>query len=246
MKLELAKDLFRDSWNRRDQLTAGIATPLTVLTGVGGAVAVLGASFSPDSAWRSVVFAVAVGAAILALIAAAFFLAHSYHGYTYEEIPNAVDLNRHCAALQQYHESIGNSRDAADADFDEYLSECFVEAADVNSRNNVSKAAYLYRASQSLLVAIVAAAVAAVPWAVGKVGATRDPQRVTVESPVRVQLQPGDPRADQFSSPTRALKTDTAARANPDSAARGPTKPADQGRRTAAPKTRATTPRPSP
>lgn len=196
MKLDLAKDLYRDSWNRRDQLTSGTGTPISVLTAVSGAIAVLLANFEYECGIRTLLFALAGLLSVAALGAAAYFLARSYHGYTYQEIPNAADLDAHCSALHAYHLANGGRPTEADADFDAYLASRFVEAADVNSRNNESKAAFLYRATQFLIGGIVFAALATVPWAHAKLDSAEEAQRVIIQSPVNVILPPGAPSAE--------------------------------------------------
>ena len=243
MKIELAKELFRDSWGRRDTLTGGIATPITVLTGVGGAVALMAASFRIEGTGRLIAFASLIAAAVLSLAAATYFIARSYHGYTYQEIPNAAELDRHCRALHEFHQSIGNDPVHADADFDSYLADRFVEAADANSRNNVSKAAFLYRASQGLICAIVAAALAAVPWAMSRITQQPEPQRVTIDSPVQVQL-PESAYSGTLPGPASGASEAIPSPAAPP--ASGTTESANSRRRTAAPSPGAASAKPEP
>lgn len=241
MKLELSKDLFKESWSRRDQLTGSVGTPITVLTGLGGAIALLVANFEGSSSCRTYLFAGAVALAIGGLVAATYFVVRSYHGYVYQEIPNAVDLDQHCTALHEYHRGAGNPPAIADTEFDEYLSARFVEAADVNSRNNVSKAAFLYRASQSLIFAIICTAAATVPWAIGQIGRSPKSQRVTIDTPIRLQSPTGDIRAILLDPASGTVKADTSASTNTSSTAAGAAEPSDTRRRAASPPPSTTT-----
>jgi hypothetical protein len=233
MKLDLAKDLFGDSWSRRDQLTSSTGTPISVLTAVAGGIAVLLANFGYGRDIRTLIFVVAAAVCVAGLIAAAYFIARSYHGYVYQEIPNAADLDSHCTALHDYHRATGGSAAEADADFDQYLAARFVEAADVNSRNNESKSAYLYRTTQSLIVGVVAGAVATIPWAVAKLGKADDPQRVTIETPVRVTIPPGVLNgATQPPSPKPTASGSSAATQSSTASSGPPEPPNQRGRAT--------------
>jgi hypothetical protein len=227
MKLDLAKDLFRDSWARRDQLTGGVGTPIGIITAVGGVLALMAKGYTSGSEVRNTAFIVAVAEAVAFLIISAWFLARSYHGYEYDEIPNAVELDKFCRELHAYHAATGGAPEQADADFDEYLAARFVAAADKNSNNNTSKAAFLYRSVQTMLVAVVFAALAAAPWLVAQWSSKPTPLRVAVDAPLVVKLQPGQAYAD--TAPSVSSPRTTSAPSKPKSAAapRRPTKSPD-------------------
>lgn len=191
MKLELAKEFYLDEWTRRDQLTGSVTTPITVMTAVAGALALMIKDFSAEHRCLTVAFASAAGLAIICLVAASYFVARSYHGYEYERVARAAELDTFCKQLHAYQAAIGGSSQDADRDFDEFLADRFVEAADRNAENNDSKAAYLYRASQAILFALLFAALASVPWAWSAARRGPESQRVKLDSPVSVVIQPG-------------------------------------------------------
>ena len=215
MKLDLAKEFYLDEWSRRDQLTSNIGTPITVLTAIGGAVVLMIQSFSDGQFWLAAAFAGAASSAIASLLVATYFIARSYHGYEYQRIPRAAELDAFCKELHDYHATTAGSSEAADADFDVYLAERFVEAADLNAGNNDSKSAYLYRSSQAILLALVFATIASVPWARSAAGKESDPQKVRIE-PVTVVPQRGNIRV-RIDSAARDASSSAAAPAPSDS-----------------------------
>jgi hypothetical protein len=192
MKLELAKEFYLDEWTRRDQLTGGVTTPITVMTAVAGALALMIKDFSADHPSLTIAFAFATGLAIIFLVAASYFVARSYHGYEYQRVARAAELDTFCKQLHAYQVAIGGSSQDADCDFDAFLADRFVEAADRNAENNDSKAAYLYRGSKAILFALIFAAFASIPWAWSAADRKPESQRVRLDSPVGVVLQRGN------------------------------------------------------
>src|SRR5688500_4912950 len=140
MTLDFAKELYTTSWSRRDALTGGIATPISVTTAIGGAVVLMVRSFEVDLSYRALLFALAVSLAAIALALAAYNLTRSYFGYDYQTIPTARQLANHFASLEEYFRRRPSSERSADHEFTKYLFGRYVEAAEVNTINNESKA----------------------------------------------------------------------------------------------------------
>lgn len=224
MKLELAKEFYLDEWTRRDQLTGGVSTPITVMTAVAGALALMIKGFSTDHRCLTIAFAFAAGVATIFLVAASYFVARSYHGYEYQRVARAAELDTFCRQLHAYQVAIGGSTQDADGDFDAFLADRFVEAADRNAENNDSKAAYLYRGSKAILFALIFAALASIPWAWSAADREPQSQRVRLESPVGVVLQPG--KTSATSDSIRAPNTRPAAAAAPSATTDRPAKSA--------------------
>jgi hypothetical protein len=221
MKLELAKEFYLDEWARREQLTGGVSTPITVMTAVAGALALMIRGFSVGDHWTTIAFTVSAGLAIVFLLAASYFVARSYHGYEYQRVARAAELDTFCKQLHAYQLAVGGSIQAADTDFDVFLADRFVEAADRNAENNDSKSAYLYRGSQAILLALTCAALASIPWAWSAAGSEPESQRVKLESPVDVVLQRGHINAISDSGrarDTRPAAAAPSATATPDGA----------------------------
>ncbi len=224
MKLELAKEFYLDEWARRDQLTGSVGTPITVMTAVAGALALMIRGFSADRHWTNIAFCFAAGLAIIFLLAASYFVARSYHGYEYQRVARAAELDAFCKQLHAYQVAVGGSTQDADGDFDAFLADRFVEAADRNAENNDSKSAYLYRGSQAILFALICAALASIPWAWSATDRKPEPQRVKLDSPVDVVLQRG--KISAASDSVRACdKRPAATSASPSATADGAAKP---------------------
>ena len=200
MELDFAKELYREEWARRDELASGIGTPVAVLTAIGGAVVLLvkDYDFSGDLGTR--VFAGAVGNAIFFLSAAAYFLSRSYHGYLYEQLPSAQQLRDYYLQLRNYYEHPDVDGPGLKTDFDTYLIERYIDASEKNSANNTSKAAYLYRANQSIIVGMLVSALAVLPWSVQMLSRSASTQDSCVTHPLRVHISGGNPLSDPKSS----------------------------------------------
>lgn len=228
MKLELAKEFYLDEWTRRDQLTGSVGTPITVMTAVGGALALMIKGFTADHLAATITFSTTVAIAVTFLLAAAYFVARSYHEYEYQRVARAAELDAFCKQLHAYHAAAGGST-LADAEFDVFLADRFVEAADRNAENNDSKSAYLYRGSQAILVALVCTALASIPWAWSAAGRESESQRVKLDSPVNVVLQRGhisvtsDSAGPHGTGPEAAIPASPSP--SPSAAANRPTKP---------------------
>lgn len=225
MKPPLASAMYADEWSRRDQLTGSVSTPIAVLTGLGGLVALMARSFPYDPGPGRIVFALAGGGALVCLVVAAVFLALSYHGYTYQLIPGPKELADFSKELTEYY--VGDP-EAADREFEAYLSDRYVEAAEANSRNNVSKAAHLYRASQAIILALALSAVSAVPWTIRTLKLEPSPTVVRLAEPITVELPPGT--RDGRTEPTDTTTAAQPAAAPGNAATERPPEPTDTRR----------------
>jgi hypothetical protein len=191
MRLELVREIYRDEWERRDQLTASLSTPIGVVTGIGGAIALLLKDFHFADDWTTRAFSFCIGVAIAFLGAATYYLARSNHGYLYEKIPDPGELRAFHAELESYYERAGAEGEGVEKDFNEYLVQRYADAADKNSRNNISKAAYLYRAHQAITIALVAVALSVLPWMSEAVDREKEAQQTRILGPVNVRLKGG-------------------------------------------------------
>jgi hypothetical protein len=158
-------------------------------------------AFTAQSLLLTWLFRGSAGAAGLSLIAAAYFLVRSYHGYLYQQLPGAVSLQSHYKELLEYHSAVGSEAGATDRDFESYLTARYVEASDVNARNNVSKAGYAFRATQALIIGLLATLVAAVPWGVGELRRTPTPEAVRIVNPVEIEMRSATPDPKPASPP---------------------------------------------
>jgi hypothetical protein len=74
-----------------------------------------------------------------------------------------VELVTYYEQVKDYYRSVG-SPFKADEDFEEKLKRAYAEASSKNRENNVSKAAYLYRANMGLVLGSIFLAICAGPY----------------------------------------------------------------------------------
>ncbi|MFN0178268.1 MAG: hypothetical protein ACKVZ0_05675 [Gemmatimonadales bacterium] len=159
---EFYRQQYETEWARREQLSGATALPIGALTVFASVLAFLAkeGDFATGLAgWATAGFGTA---ALVAFVGATYFLVRSYHGYTYRQIASPADLRAWATEVEQVHDLAGVPEQAWGR-FQLELRDRYVEAADVNSRNNVARSEYLYRANRwvvSTLVLVVLAAAA--------------------------------------------------------------------------------------
>jgi hypothetical protein len=91
-------------------------------------------------------------------------LIRSYHGYQYDYLPYATELEFAYQELASYYASEGAKGKGADLDFEASLMERLVSAQQKNAFNNDLKSSHLYNANQTLIYALVLALLSAIPF----------------------------------------------------------------------------------
>jgi hypothetical protein len=180
MKIELAKQLYDSEWARRDQLAGAVTVPISVVTGLAGGIALLVSSYSFDTSLVTTVFWFLVVIAISFLLLAGFWLVRSYHGYEYEQIPSPAELEKYDRDLIVYYEAMGEA-ETGRPEFESYLGEKYIEAAEQNAHNNGSRAAFLYQATRSIILALIATGLVLMPWAINAAGREPSPQHIVID-----------------------------------------------------------------
>jgi hypothetical protein len=182
VEIELAKQLYDSEWSRRDQLAASIAVPISIVTALGGGLALLVKSFVFDDSFATDAFVVVGAAALCSLALAAYSLIRSYYGYEYQLIPSAVELEEYHRGLETYYTATGHP-DETGLEFEHYLSDRYIEASEQNAHNNSSRSAHLYHTTRSVVLALVATSLLLVPWSVNTMGSEPSPQHVVIDQP---------------------------------------------------------------
>ncbi len=171
--------LYEAEWQRRDQLQSSLSTPLGILVLVGTALTVLLQQFKSNSHILNVVFWPLFVGACAALAVAAYMVVRSFHGYVYSRIPLPSQIRDYHEGLRAHYVAAGYPG-LADKEFQLYLLNRYVEAADRNSVHNVNRGEYLHKANRALVAALVATALSAVPYGIAVRSVQPEPQKVEI------------------------------------------------------------------
>lgn len=171
--------LYEAEWQRRDQLQSSLSTPLGILVLLGTGLTVLLQQFKSASQLLNLVFWPLFLTACVALAAAAYMVVRSFHGYVYSRIPLPSQIRDYHEGLRAHYVAAGLPG-VADKEFQLYLLDRYVEAADRNSVHNVNRGEYLHKANRALVAALVATALSAIPYGIAVRTVQPDPQKVEI------------------------------------------------------------------
>ena len=147
----------------RDQLSSGIGLPVALTTVIGGILAAYLESFTGWEGFLGWWFGTAVVAAVVFFSAAVVALIRARHGYEYERIPYPQEIRAYELELRAYHRNQGTEA-LFEGQFEDWMDEKFVAAADRNVRNNLRRSHHLYWAMSWIICSFGAIGLAAPPF----------------------------------------------------------------------------------
>lgn len=165
--MDLYRHLYDEEWVRRDSLQTAVATPIGLLTVVGGALSYLALEFGSGDTAIALVFWTAFSLAMILFSMSTFHVFRSFIGHTYQRIPLPSQIQAYHSELTEYYQAIDQS-EKTDAAFCSFLQDAFVEATDKNSVNNIERSESLYEANLLAVIALLLTGVAAVPYLVAQ------------------------------------------------------------------------------
>lgn len=185
------KEQYYFELNRRQQIEGAVTLPIAVLTGLTGVAFSFVKLFAYSSGYLTYIFLVCVLAAFLALIAAFYYIVRVMHRYKYLVLPSCNDLLAYSTNNKAYYRALNRSESEAEKEFEDELERSYAEAASVNMENNISRAAFLYRANIGLVLGVIFMALSAVPFTVSEARRPRDVQRIETVNFTQTEKPPG-------------------------------------------------------
>ena len=179
MNLELLREQYSFELSRKQQLESSLTLPVVVLTGLGGVAFSYGKTFSYSRNLQTLLFSVSLLGAILSFICVFYYLVRAAHRFMYEVIPSSLELLSYHEEVKRYYQSVGVPFQA-EIDFESRLKKAYAEASSKNRQNNISKAAYLYRANMGLVVGAVFLALCAGPYLANELAKPSPVQKVEI------------------------------------------------------------------
>jgi hypothetical protein len=191
----LFEKLYDAEWNRRNELLGATSLPAGVLALLGTGLAVLVREYPSGGGYLDYAFWPLFGSSCAAFVVATYMLVRSLFVGRYEQIPFSSQLDAYRAELQQRYNAVGSPL-LADRQFEAFLEQRFITAANANGEHNAKRDAYLQKALRGIVVSIVALGVASVPFSIRVRTAAPLPQNVETTSDTRPTLM----RTENFRS----------------------------------------------
>lgn len=179
MNVERYKEFYEHEWQRHEHLQSAVNTPISIVTLLAGGLVLMGKGFESDEAALQWLFWIATATAGVLVSTSVYLLIRSLQGYRYQRIPSPVALALHHEGLREHYSRQGKPG-LADPEFDSYLMQRYIAAADPNAVNNIQRGEYLNRANRFLVYALCATALAGVPAGVAMKAARPRPQEVRI------------------------------------------------------------------
>lgn len=189
LNLSLHKELYFSEWERKEKLASSANLPVALLTVLAGGVVFLIQTFPYAGNLAMVLFVVLAGSSAASQMAGIYFLVRSLYGYWYEQIPSPEKLQAYFVELKQYHESLGNTAEQAQQDFDEYLQARLAEATAANRANNTRTAGALHKATGSIVFALIFAGLSFVPYLAESLNREQRTPMIRIEGPVEIRSE---------------------------------------------------------
>lgn len=175
----LFERLYQAEWDRRNAIQGDTSLPLGILALLGSGLVVLVKEYDGDGTWLDGLFWGGFAAAAAAFTVASYTFVRSFHGYAYLRLPFPSELKEYLDGLRAHHRAVGTPL-LADRAFEDFLEQRLIEAADQNAANNVNRGAYLHKTNRAIIVTLVAAVFAAVPYSIRERTREPRPQRIEI------------------------------------------------------------------
>jgi hypothetical protein len=212
--LEFYKGLYDNEWIRRAEIRQAASLPTGVLTLLAGVLVFYVRSYSFPHGWVSIVFFLALAGAIVAFLFALYMLLRALFGPKYKRIPWPSQIRDYQEGLTEYYRNKPGGDAALSEEFDRFLIDRYVDAANRNAENNVNAGEYLYKANRAVAASLIFVVLCALPVVV-------DLRLAHVTSEPRETSQPRGMLYGRDERTTRQFATEQRVQASGDSAGAG-------------------------
>lgn len=189
MDFELLREQYAFELSRKQQLESSLTLPVAVLTALGGVAFSYGKSFTYARNIKTVMFSVALLGAILSFTTVFYHLIKATHRFKYEVIPSSMELLKYYEEAKEYYTIVG-APFQADGEFEHRLKRAYATASSKNRHNNISKAAFLYRANMGLVAGAIFLALCAAPYLVNELAKPPIVQKIEIVATGSVRSNP--------------------------------------------------------
>lgn len=155
MDSDLYHKLYDFEFEQRSHLASNVNIPIAATTFLFGALSTITIKFNYSNDLTTIIFSIFSILSLITLTFSLIFIFKSLLGYEYQKLPSPNELAAHHKELYKWHLENRSTKEEADIDFKQYLSTRLAESAEWNSRNNISRGSYIYRATFSIAICVI-------------------------------------------------------------------------------------------
>lgn len=188
----LFEKLYDAEWAHKSAVQGDTSLPLGIVALIGSGIVVLLKDYDARGGIPDRIFWGALTAACVAYAVAICMLVRSFHGHVYRHLPFPSELKAYHDGLRAHYEALGTPL-LADREFESFLDQRLIDAADRNTENNLERAEYLRQANRGIIVAVMALTAASIPYALHERTKEAQPQQVEIINHEVAMAQPTRP-----------------------------------------------------
>lgn len=149
------KEIYNSEICRRDVLNQAIDRPVAIITAFGGILYFCVSNLQHPLSLFALFQLLLAGLALVAILAAVYFIVRSYWNHTYAYVPTPFELSAYRAKLEKYYCDYGlTPTKDLDSMVLAYIYESYVIGSHKNAENNRIRSAYLHRGKTFLIIAL--------------------------------------------------------------------------------------------
>jgi len=175
----LFEKLYDAEWAHKNSVQGDTSVPLGIVALIGSGIVVLLKDYDARGGVDDRIFWGALTAACVAYAVAIYMLVRSFHGHVYRHLPFPSELKEYHDGLRAHYQALGTPL-LADREFEAFLEQRLIDAADRNTENNLERAEYLRQANRGIIVAVMALTCAAVPYSLHERTKEAAPQKLEI------------------------------------------------------------------
>lgn len=149
------KELYEAELERREKITSSLVIPIGILSLLGSGIIYLIQKLEFFIDFINTMVLIILIVATIFFCYSVYYLIKSYFGYTYKFLPTPKELEQYWNKLREYYKTQDVDYKTADAEFEQYIENSYVDSTTENTWNNDSKSEYLHKANRAMVWCLV-------------------------------------------------------------------------------------------
>ncbi|GLS27222.1 hypothetical protein [Marinibactrum halimedae] len=160
MNREILQNQYDAEMERKVSLSSAVNVPIVALTVIATATSTMILKLPYSHSAFTYIFISIVAISVAFSGYAVILLFKSLVGHNHAKLPLSRELKEHYEKLiswyREQEEGEESSVQSANQDFEDYFNDCLIEAADINSENNIIRGGYIHEATVNISRALIA------------------------------------------------------------------------------------------
>lgn len=190
---EFFKDRYDFELTRKESLTAALALPVGILSGLGSVLAYMARGFTYRDPVLTWIFALGLAFAGAAFLSCLSLLGRAYLAQTYVYLPLLRELADSKSQFLEYAKVMGGGEAEVLEDFEKDFERRIIDAADRNTKSNDHRSKFLHWGRLSLFVLLGLTAIAGIPYVIDQVRFVMPTQQAPKPTPPQPASVPPKP-----------------------------------------------------